>query len=86
MNGQHAFGGRTFTVLGIAALAFLVLPLLIVLPMLPMVDRPVDSTSESFVFEITGSCEKVDAFIDLMRPLGMTDVARTGSLAIARGR
>jgi acetolactate synthase-1/3 small subunit len=48
--------------------------------------RPVDSTIESFVFEITGSGEKVDAFIDLMRPLGMTDVARTGSLAIARGR
>ena len=47
--------------------------------------RAVDSTTESFVFEITGSSEKVDAFIDLMRPLGMTDVARTGSAAIARG-
>jgi acetolactate synthase I/III small subunit len=47
--------------------------------------RAVDSTTESFVFEITGSGEKVDAFIDLMRPLGMVDVARTGSAAIARG-
>ena len=47
--------------------------------------RAVDSTSNSFVFEITGSGEKVDAFIDLMRPLGMMDVARTGSAAIARG-
>jgi len=47
--------------------------------------RPVDSTNESFVFEITGSSEKVDAFINLMRPLGLTDVARTGSVAIARG-
>jgi len=47
--------------------------------------RAVDSTSESFVFEITGSGEKVDAFIDLMRPIGLTDVARTGSVAIARG-
>ncbi len=47
--------------------------------------RPVDSSTESFVFEITGSGEKVDAFIDLMRPLGLTDVARTGSVAIARG-
>ena len=47
--------------------------------------HPVDSTNESFVFEITGSSEKVDAFINLMRPLGLTDVARTGSVAIARG-
>ncbi|MCB9929654.1 MAG: acetolactate synthase small subunit [Alphaproteobacteria bacterium] len=47
--------------------------------------HPVDSTNESFVFEITGSGEKVDAFINLMRPLGLTDVARTGSVAIARG-
>ena len=47
--------------------------------------RAVDSTSESFVFEITGSGEKGDAFIDLMRPIGLTDVARTGSVAIARG-
>jgi acetolactate synthase I/III small subunit len=48
--------------------------------------RAVDSTNESFVFEITGSGEKVDAFIDLMRPLGLTDIARTGSAAIARGQ
>lgn len=47
--------------------------------------RAVDSTTESFVFEITGSSEKVDAFIDLMRPLGLVDVARTGVAAIARG-
>jgi acetolactate synthase-1/3 small subunit len=47
--------------------------------------RAVDSTTESFVFEITGSSEKVDAFINLMRPLGLTDIARTGSAAIARG-
>ena len=47
--------------------------------------RAVDSTNDSFAFEITGSSEKVNAFIDLMRPLGMTDVARTGSAAIARG-
>ncbi|MGY9055315.1 MAG: acetolactate synthase small subunit [Alphaproteobacteria bacterium] len=47
--------------------------------------RAVDSTIESFVFEITGTSQKVDAFIDLMRPLGLADVARTGSAAIARG-
>ena len=47
--------------------------------------RAVDTTLESFVFEITGAPEKVDAFIALMRPLGLVDVARTGVAAIARG-
>jgi acetolactate synthase-1/3 small subunit len=37
------------------------------------------------VFEITGTPEKVDAFVALMRPLGLTDLARTGVAAIARG-
>ncbi|MCB1352435.1 MAG: acetolactate synthase small subunit [Rhodobacteraceae bacterium] len=47
--------------------------------------RVVDTTLESFVFEITGAPEKVDAFVSLMRPLGVVDVARTGVAAIARG-
>ena len=47
--------------------------------------RVVDSTHRSFVFEVTGSTEKIDAFIDLMRPLGLVDLARTGVVAIARG-
>jgi acetolactate synthase-1/3 small subunit len=47
--------------------------------------RVVDTTLESFVFEITGTPSKVDAFIDLMRPLGVIEVARTGVAAIARG-
>ena len=47
--------------------------------------RAVDSTTSSFVFEITGASEKVDAFVDLMKPLGLVDVARTGVVAIARG-
>ena len=47
--------------------------------------RVVDTTLESFVFELTGAPEKVDAFIALMRPLGLRDVARTGVAAIARG-
>lgn len=45
----------------------------------------VDSTLESFVFEITGMPEKIDAFCDLMRPLGDVKLARTGVAAIARG-
>ncbi|MGE0116644.1 MAG: acetolactate synthase small subunit [Dongiaceae bacterium] len=47
--------------------------------------RVVDSTIESFVFELTGSTEKLDAFINLMQPLGLIDVSRTGVVAIARG-
>lgn len=45
----------------------------------------VDSTLHSFVFEITGTSEKIDAFAELMRPLGLSDVARTGVAALARG-
>jgi acetolactate synthase-1/3 small subunit len=47
--------------------------------------RVVDATIESFVFEMTGSTDKHNAFIGLMRPLGLVDVARTGVAAIARG-
>jgi acetolactate synthase I/III small subunit len=47
--------------------------------------RVVDTTIESFVFEITGSAEKLDAFIALMEPLGLAEVSRTGAVAIARG-
>ena len=45
----------------------------------------VDTTLESFVFELTGDPDKIDAFVDLMRPLGLMEVARTGVAAIARG-
>jgi len=48
--------------------------------------RVVDATIESFVFEMTGSSEKLNAFINLMQPLGLTDVSRTGVVAISRGR
>jgi acetolactate synthase I/III small subunit len=45
----------------------------------------IDSTIESFVFEITGSADKLNAFIALMEPLGLVEVSRTGAVAIARG-
>ncbi|MBV9965817.1 MAG: acetolactate synthase small subunit [Alphaproteobacteria bacterium] len=45
----------------------------------------IDSTTESFVFEITGSAEKLNAFIALMVPLGLVEVSRTGAVAISRG-
>ena len=47
--------------------------------------RVVDSTLQSFVFEITGAPEKIDAFAELMRPLGLAEVARTGVAALSRG-
>ena len=48
--------------------------------------RAIDSTSESFVFEISGSTRKLNAFIELMIPLGLVEVSRTGVVAIARGK
>lgn len=45
----------------------------------------VDSTTNSFVFEVVGSSEKINAFIELMKPLGLAEVSRTGVAAIARG-
>jgi len=47
--------------------------------------RAVDSTNESFVFEIVGKSSKIDAFVELMRPLGLIDISRTGVVAILRG-
>jgi acetolactate synthase-1/3 small subunit len=47
--------------------------------------RVVDSTHQHFVFEMTGKPAKLDAFIDLMQPLGLADVCRTGVVAMARG-
>lgn len=47
--------------------------------------RAVDSTNDSFIFEIVGDTGKLNAFIELMGPLGLIDVSRTGVAAIARG-
>ena len=47
--------------------------------------RVIDATVENFVFELTGNTDKLDAFLDLMRPLGLAEVSRTGVAAIARG-
>lgn len=48
--------------------------------------RPVDTTTGSFVFEISGSTDKVSQFVELMREVGLVEVARTGVVAIARGK
>lgn len=48
--------------------------------------KPVDTTRESFVFEITGTSEKVNSFIDLMHPLGLIEICRTGVACVSRGK
>ena len=47
--------------------------------------RVIDATTESFVFEITGNTAKIDQFVELMKPLGLVEVSRTGIVAIQRG-
>jgi acetolactate synthase-1/3 small subunit len=48
--------------------------------------RVVDATISSFVFEVTGTTDKIDKFVELMGEVGLLEVARTGIVAIARGR
>lgn len=48
--------------------------------------RVVDTTHSSFVFEVTGAREKINTFIELMKPLGLCEVSRTGVLSIRRGQ
>jgi acetolactate synthase-1/3 small subunit len=45
----------------------------------------VDVAQESITVEVTGDREKIDAFIDIVRPFGLKEVARTGITALARG-
>jgi acetolactate synthase-1/3 small subunit len=47
--------------------------------------RVIDAGPESFVFEITGAGDKIESFINLMLPLGLVEVSRTGIVAISRG-
>ncbi|HWF01242.1 MAG TPA: acetolactate synthase small subunit [Caulobacteraceae bacterium] len=46
--------------------------------------RIIDTTTEGFIFEITGGPSKIDKFVGLMRPLGLAEVSRTGVLSIER--
>ncbi len=47
--------------------------------------KVIDATIESFIFELTGSPAKIDDFVDLMRPIGLVEISRTGVAAITRG-
>lgn len=47
--------------------------------------RVIDTTHESFIFEVTGAPSKIEQFANLMRPLGLVEISRTGVLSITRG-
>ena len=47
--------------------------------------RIVDSKTDSFIFEVTGNSDKINAFIELLQPLGLVEIARTGVAALSRG-
>ena len=47
--------------------------------------KVVDTTTESFVFELTGAPDKIDTFVGLMRELGLVEVGRTGIVGMVRG-
>jgi len=48
--------------------------------------RVIDATTSSFIFEVTGGSDKIDTFVGLMREVGLVEVARTGIVAITRGK
>ena len=47
--------------------------------------RVVDVAPESLIVEVTGSEEKVDSMVDVLRPFGVLELARTGRVTMARG-
>jgi acetolactate synthase-1/3 small subunit len=47
--------------------------------------KVIDTSHESFVFELTGAPSKIDKFVDLMAPLGLVEMSRTGVLSLTRG-
>jgi acetolactate synthase-1/3 small subunit len=47
--------------------------------------KVIDTSHESFVFEVTGAPSKIDKFVNLMRPLGLVGLSRTGVLSLSRG-
>jgi acetolactate synthase-1/3 small subunit len=47
--------------------------------------KVVDTTTSSFIFELTGNPDKIDTFVSLMRELGLVEVGRTGIVGMMRG-
>lgn len=48
--------------------------------------KVVDVSARSYAIEVTGSSSKIEAIIDILRPIGIKEIVRTGKIAIARGR
>ncbi|HUK56097.1 MAG TPA: acetolactate synthase small subunit [Nitrospiria bacterium] len=46
--------------------------------------RVIDSTPTTYTVEVTGDTNKIEAIINLLKPLGIKDLVRTGRIAIAR--
>ena len=44
----------------------------------------IDSSSTSYTIEVTGDVQKIQAIIELLQPLGIKEIIRTGRIAIAR--
>ena len=47
--------------------------------------RIVDVTNDSLIIEITGDGEKIDGFVEVLRPFGILEMVRTGVVAMVRG-
>ena len=47
--------------------------------------KVVDVSSKTYTVEVTGDEEKVEAFIEMLKPLGIKEIARTGRIAMSRG-
>jgi acetolactate synthase-1/3 small subunit len=46
----------------------------------------IDVTKRAVIVEVTGTHDKIEAFERLVRPFGLIEMARTGEIAISRGR
>lgn len=45
----------------------------------------IDVSEDTYIIEVTGKCEKIDAFISLIEKFGVKEIVRTGKLAMSRG-
>lgn len=48
--------------------------------------KVIDSTTEHFVFEVTGKSSKIEKFVSIMGPIGLVEICRTGVAAMSRGK
>jgi acetolactate synthase-1/3 small subunit len=46
--------------------------------------KVVDVSPKSYAIEVTGAASKINAFIDILRPIGIKEIVRTGTIAMAR--